>query len=450
MCNKKLLASSLSFVTFAVLAAGCAGTGAPGGVGGGSDDGAAGPHDLSRPRDLGGTGGGDQAGVDQAGGKQPDFAGTNADLSTLPDLVVPPDLAPRTDLIIPGKGVGEICNADGECASNKCLDEYQGNKFCVAPCKAMGDCAGYMTSFCEPESPGSPNGWCIPRHAAHCASCDKDADCGSLAERCLIAPGDLALACHIDCAIDGANACPNDYTCTPVQDGNTMRKLCLPNSKICLDAIGGYCDRISLPQNCARQNASGACSGQRQCLANAKRYDKCGAMSPQYLANCQAQNPAGCMLLVDPNVLNTKANCGGCGKACAQGQDCCSLVCTPLNTIQNCGACGKVCPGQTNTSDALCTNMVCDMTCRVNNYDVDKSPNNGCEVPDAVPPGHTQQTASLRPRPTATTATATIRSAPTCLPTRAPTRTWMAPSAAWSAPPPTTLQGWWTALRTSA
>ena len=227
-----------------------------------------------------------------------------------------------------------------------------------------------------------------------------------------------------DCAIDGPNACPpGDYACTAVVDAGVNRKLCVPNGKVCLDAIGGWCDRVALPQSCARTNPAGTCTGQRPCLANSKRFDKCGAMAPQFKMACNQQDPAGCMLAVDPNILVTRLNCGACGKACANGedccggacaslatakncgacakacannQDCCGAACTAIDGVQNCGACGNVCPGQGNTSDALCAAGKCGMTCRGDNYDVDKATNNGCEVSDIVPPGHTQQTATNR------------------------------------------------------
>ena len=75
-----------------------------------------------------------------------------------------------------------------------------------------------------------------------------------MSERCLQAPGDIAPACHIDCSLSTA-ACPSDYECLDVADGSPSgdmgapsRKLCVPKTKLCLDSLGGFCDRVSLPQ----------------------------------------------------------------------------------------------------------------------------------------------------------------------------------------------------------
>lgn len=350
----------------------------------------------------------DNRAADGGGGPTGDLSSASArDLrpTLSPDLAPPPDLLPLVDLVAgpdllpPRSGPGEPCNVGGDCASGKCLDTFEGNRFCVIPCQSQADCAPYLNLFCEPSDIGGGSGYCIPRSPAHCASCTQDSDCGSLTERCLKAPGDIDAACHIDCSLAGAAACPPDYSCGLVVELNVQRQLCLPNSKICLDAIGGYCDRVALPQACVRQNVSGVCTGQRACLVNARRLDRCGAMAPQYKVSCAIQDPAGCMLAVDPAALKSdRLNCGACGKACAGGQDCCGGACTRTDSIENCGGCGRRCPGATMTSDPVCAQGQCTMTCRGDNYDVDQSPQNGCEVVDAVPPGHDRGSAADRGR----------------------------------------------------
>jgi hypothetical protein len=97
--------------------------------------------------------------------------------------------------------------------------------------------------------------------------------------------------------------------------------------------------------------------------------------------------------------LSTTTDCGMCGKSCTAGSGCCGGTCTTLDTVQNCGGCGNVCPGLGLTTDEVfCDPMshLCGMSCRGDNYDVDNKPDNGCEVTDAVPPGHTQPTAASR------------------------------------------------------
>ncbi len=326
-----------------------------------------------------------------------------------------------------GKPPGSTCTGDGECMGGACKAVGEGGAtICVAACTSQSDCAALPGGlFCEPKAAGSSEGYCIPPSPLHCAVCTRDRDCGVLAESCSLVPGDIAPACHIDCSLSTA-ACPADYTCQTVNQGpaGTARKLCVPKLNVCLDALGGFCDRgIELPQPCQRTNDAGICIGQRVCLP-AGRFDRCGASVPQYLYCGQMATP-GCTLKLAPDAtndrnncgacghacgssedccnrvcapLNTAANCGACGRACASGSDCCGGACTSIGTPQNCGACGRACPGLgSSTSDPYCdASRTCGMSCRGDNYDVDQRLDNGCEILDILPPGHTQSSASYR------------------------------------------------------
>ncbi len=312
------------------------------------------------------------AGVDSS------MSGDSQDAATADLYVRPPDLGNASaDLLAStdgpkgGKSQGDNCAADDECASGLCRPLGDGGqKICVTACKAQADCPG--GTFCSPSTVGSPTGYCIANSPFHCSSCKTDKQCGNLTERCLLSPGDIEAACHIDCALAGPDACPTDYECDTVQDGAQMRRLCLPQIRVCLDALGGFCDRNSLPQTCDRTNASGSCVGQRTCINN-KRYDKCAAQAPQFKMSCATMDPAGCMLTYAPGVTATADNCGVCGNAC---------------------------PGLgLATDDVACTDpgkKQCGLTCRGENYDVDGNPANGCEQAHTTPPGHTQPTAADR------------------------------------------------------
>lgn len=340
------------------------------------------------------------------------------------DLAEPRDLSPPVDL---GKPTGWPCATDAECASGVCRKiPPSGSGMCVGTCKTQADCDGLPgATSCQPERVGDKTGLCIPQSPNHCASCDKDKDCGNFSERCLTAPGDVAAACHLDCSLS-ASVCPTDYDCQEFSDGGTNRKLCVPKTKLCLDSLGGYCDRVALPQYCFRKNSAGQCLGQRTCLGGG-RYDRCSAQVPQF-KQCGDADPPGCVLALAADAIGTKKNCascgnacgsdedccakvctkvttvtdcGACGKSCAAGTGCCSGSCTPLDTVTNCGSCGNVCPGLgVSTSEVFCdgkaTPVACGMSCRGDNYDVDTNLSNGCEVLDVTPPGHTQSTASPR------------------------------------------------------
>src|SRR5262249_7892845 len=159
--------------------------------------------------------------------------------------------------------------------------------------------------------------YCVPRSPAHCLSCDDASDCGSLSEVCFQAQGDVAKACHIDCSIAGAAACPDDYTCLDQVVDGKPRKLCRPKtSPRCLDAQGGFCDRSPPSLPCKRTSTDGACTGQRVCLPSSKRYDKCSAPVPACKKDCSAKDPAGCITNYCGGVASGPDNCGMCGNVC--------------------------------------------------------------------------------------------------------------------------------------
>jgi hypothetical protein len=268
-----------------------------------------------------------------------------------------------------GLGVGATCTADTDCASQLCKPVVIGvGAVCVTPCASQTDCAPSAGFFCEPLTAGSSQGYCIPQSPAHCLACTSDSDCGSLSEVCFEAPGDDALACNIDCSLAGAAACPSDYSCVSETVDGTARMLCRPTAiPACLDALGGFCDRLTLPQSCERDNGSGTCAGQRTCMADG-RFSECNAAVPECKADCSVVDPAGC----------TESLCAGVAE-----------------TPTNCGTCGTVCPGymQPNDNVTCQTGSTCTFSCQGENYDVDGQEANGCEVADSPQGNHAQGTA---------------------------------------------------------
>jgi len=146
------------------------------------------------------------------------------------------------------------------------------------------------------------------------------------------------------------------------------RQLCRPNLiATCLDAVGGYCDRLSVPQPCIRTNTAGNCVGERTCMQPSDRFSDCNAVAPQCLTDCSTQDPAGCMETY-----------------------CASATSAPTD----CGMCGMVCPGYMQHADNVTcnTSQMCTFSCQGENYDVDGAPANGCEVSDSPQGNHTQST----------------------------------------------------------
>ncbi len=266
-----------------------------------------------------------------------------------------------------GPPLGGGCEADADCASGMCRAVYAGSslKVCVRTCAQAGDC-GNATAYCSPVNAGATTGLCVPRSPTHCMACDADADCGLLGETCAELPGTGARACFVDCALDGAQACPPQYTCSDVGVGGRARRLCTPDTGSCGTALGGFCDAINTPQPCDSSSDAGHCTGMRTCQAG-NRYSTCSAAAPNCRGSCAAANPPGCLL------------------------DFCAGVAT---TADHCGTCGMPCPGRNQPSAlAACTNQACSFGCVGENYDVNAAEQDGCELLDIPADNHTQPNA---------------------------------------------------------
>jgi hypothetical protein len=268
-----------------------------------------------------------------------------------------------------GNPVGFPCAKAADCQSNDCKNVLAGSatSFCVTACTQQSDCPDGF--FCDPSTPGATSGSCVPRSPAHCKTCSSDAECGALSEKCGVAAGDSVKACHVDCTIGGAAACPADYTCESTTLDGVAAKVCRPAGNLsCLDSLGGFCDRVATPQTCTRTNVAGTCVGQRSCLTASSRFGSCGATAPAYKLTCSATDPAGCT-----TSYASEATAGP----------------------QNCGTCGNVCPGLNSAnSNVGCNQPTCTFSCKGESYDVDGNKSNGCEITDATKDNHTKDKAS--------------------------------------------------------
>lgn len=296
--------------------------------------------------------------------------------------VKPTDAGSDSGIIIDagpaGNPVGFPCAAPTDCESRLCAPVIAGasTSVCVSTCATQADCTDNF--FCDPlPADAGTGGYCVPHSPSHCAICDTNSDCGSLSEVCGIAAGDTAKACHIDCTLAptaGTNsACPTDYTCEATTIDGVDRQLCMPKSPItnCVDANGGFCDRVSTPQTCDRSNSAGICIGSRTCSSATNRYSSCDAAAPA-CRSCSTLNPVGCT----ENLCSNAA----------------------IDT-SNCGTCGNICPGLGKSND----NVTCDSTsgtptctfsCEGENYDVNKSLTDGCEATDSPTGNHVSTTPS--------------------------------------------------------
>jgi hypothetical protein len=234
-------------------------------------------------------------------------------------------------------------------------------------CRNQDDCPN--GTICQPAPLGTAIGTCVPPSTRHCAACTSDADCGSDAI-CFQPPGDVAPGCHVDCSLSWL-ACPSGYNCSSVMYQGGMRRVCLPAEYRCADVGGGSCNSGDT-QPCTRTNAAGTCMGVRTCLNG--QYGACGAPEPAYLDHCGDKPPAGCTALPSAAALSVASDCGACGNSC---------------------------PGSaSSTADVACVDpstSTCGISCRGDNYDIDGSAANGCEVADPDAANHVQSAATAFP-----------------------------------------------------
>lgn len=225
--------------------------------------------------------------------------------------------------------------------------------------------------------------------------------------------GILDDGCETDVAWDAANcgtcgqACPPGVRCFEGKCGCSSGKVDCNGT--CVDvrqdpencgACGTVCEEVPdpcdpMPENVFYTCNAGKC-GQLVCLGRT--------------ADCNHDIHLGCAsdgcetnLATDPN------NCGGCGLACAPGQQCrdqgngpeclypceqsgmaeCVRGCRDLrHDPQNCGACGNVCPAGHAHQLSACKKGVCALDCEPGFADCNGSPFDGCEVDLRAHPGH--------------------------------------------------------------
>jgi hypothetical protein len=261
---------------------------------------------------------------------------------------------------------GTPCAFPTDCASGHCVEWFpDAGAMCVATCFDQAGCSAFPNFFCNVTRDGS-TGLCVPRSPAHCLPCNFDSDCGSMSEVCVTGPGETALSCRVDCSLAGADACPSEYTCTPLMLSGQMRSLCLPPVP-CPQAKAGFCDRFDGTQSCSSTNDAGTCTGERPCMND--RYQPCDARTPACKATCATAGQPGCTEDLCPGATTTPLNCGACGAACPGA----GLSSAVVN-----------CMGGTS----------CTFACNGERYDVDDNPDSGCEFTDAPTGNHTIATAA--------------------------------------------------------
>ena len=183
----------------------------------------------------------------------------------------------------------------------------------------------------------------------------------------------------VDCDGDDANGC--EGTLDSVENCGACNAACaLPNV---------------LHHRCAAADSGRRCEIDKECGSDVAGCDDPNAHlgCAQGFGDCDGNPANGC-----ETVLNTLANCGGCGVVCSSAErqaDCrtgtCSFIgcaagfgdcrddgCEQLfEDEENCGSCGNACTGATDMcAGGRCTSMACDE----GTADCDGDDENGCET----------------------------------------------------------------------
>jgi Stigma-specific protein, Stig1 len=248
------------------------------------------------------------------------------------------------------------CMNGGKCCNNVCVDLQSDGMNCGAcgkSCNGQGCCAGSCT-----DTMGD---------IANCGACGKACTGGHAMWQCAMGACGITgcQGSYKDCNMDPMDGCESNTAADPMNCTACGMKCNLPN------AVAG-CANGCFVQSCNMG-----------------------------FGNCN-NNPAdGC----EANLAIDKANCGTCGKVCANVPNgfpgCANSTCIVGGCIagfddcdlqvpngceskvdsdpNNCGMCGKVCPLPPNAT-AACTNNVCGLgMCNAGFGNCDNMAANGCE-----------------------------------------------------------------------
>ena len=305
-----------------------------------------------------------------------------------PDVPPPPDAGPPV--------VGEECSFDAQClldsvglvcdrALGRCVEcvasaDCEGRGFCnerrqcVDGCRRDDDCL--RAQYC------SPGGTCE-------YGCRSDESCPlSIQPHC--DPGSRGCVACVTDAHCGAGRICRGGSCTA---GCSATSPCAAGSTCC----DGLCQNLQTdPAHCGTcaNRCSSSTGGVATCTAGV-----CGGTCMTGLGNCDGNAANGC----ETDTRTSVAHCGACNNACpapAGGAAACSagtcgIACAAgrgncdgnaangceatLDTTANCGACGRACAPANGTG--ACTAGACAVTsCATNFANCDGSAANGCEV----------------------------------------------------------------------
>ncbi|MDP1822480.1 MAG: hypothetical protein Q8L48_04540 [Archangium sp.] len=216
---------------------------------------------------------------------------------------------------------GDGCNTGRDCASNLCIGTPAGLKMCTIQCASESACTQGHACLPVQDTSGTIN-ICVPSDSGR--SCPSGSPAPCIAGICLLHPGSVSLSvCTTPC--ESTHSCPIGFSCSLVQVGANMQKVCSPVASMCnvqgntTQCISRWCS--TQPQVPTSGICTGSCSAATDC-------------PPGWACGLDDNGGAGVVDRCQPIGMTCNVNTGGFNncysKTCATGTpqgDYCTAFC---------------------------------------------------------------------------------------------------------------------------